>query len=129
MNKNKLESPQHSSIRKVLRLGGPVIAGVGLLFMFVGFGSFFSTLGNFEFEFPRFFWCAFVGMPLLFVGTVMCGFGYLGALQRYVALESAPAAKDVVNDMGENIRPVVRELAEAVAEGVLKAQKEQQRKA
>jgi hypothetical protein len=70
-------------------------AGVRLLFMIVGYGSFFASFGSFEP--PRFFWCAFVGMPLLFVGIVMCMFGYLGAFQRYVTGESAPVAKDVVN--------------------------------
>ena len=126
MNEDKLQSPQHSNIRTVLRVGGPLIAGAGLLFMIVGFGSFFASFGSFEP--PRFFWCAFVGMPLLFVGMVMCMFGYLGAFQRYVAGESAPVAKDVVNYMGENIQPGVKSVAKAVSEGVIEAQKEQQQK-
>ena len=126
MNENKLQSPQHSNIRTVLRVGGPVIAAVGLLFMIVGFGSFFASFGSFEP--PRFFWCAFVGMPLLFVGIGMCMFGYLGAFQRYVAGESAPVAKDVVNYMGENIQPGVKAVAKAITEGLIEGQKEQQQK-
>lgn len=126
MNENKLQSSQHSNIRTVLRVGGPVIAGVGLLFMIVGFASFFASIGSFEP--PRFFWCTFVGMPLLFVGISMCMFGYLGAVQRYVAGESAPVAKDVVNYMGENVQPGVKAVAKAVTEGVIEAQKEQQQK-
>jgi hypothetical protein len=126
MNENKLQSAQHLNIRTALRVGGPVIAGVGLLFMIVGFGSFFASFGSFEP--PRFFWCAFVGMPLLFVGIVMCMFGYLGAFQRYVAGESAPVAKDVVNYLGENIQPGVKVVAKAVTEGVIEAQKEQRQK-
>src|SRR5262245_21988428 len=126
MNENKLQSPQHSNVRTVRRVGGPVIAAVGLLFIIVGFGSFFAALGSFEP--PRFFWCAFAGMPLLFVGIVMCMFGYLGAFQRYVAGESAPVAKDVVNYMGENVQPGVKAVAKAVTEGIIEAQKEQQQK-
>ncbi len=126
MNENQLQSAQHSSIRTVLRLAGPVIAGVGLLFIIVGFGSFFASFGSFKP--PRFFWCAFVGIPLLFVGIVMCMFGYLGAFQRQVAGESGAVAKDVVNYMGENIQPGVKAVARAVTEGVVEAQKEQQRK-
>ncbi len=126
MNENKLPSAQHSNIRAVLRVGGPMSAGVGLLFTIVGIGSFFASFGTFEP--PRFFWCAFVGMPLLFVGMVMCMFGYLGAFQRYVAGETAPVAKDVVNYMGENIQPGVKAVAKAVTEGVIEAQKEQQQK-
>ena len=126
MNENKLQSVQHSNIRTVLRVGGPVIAGFGLLFMIVGFGSFFASFGSFEP--PRFLWCAFVGMSLMSVGIVMCMFGYLGAFQRYVAGESAPVAKDVVNYMGENIQPGVKAVVKAVTEGVIEAQKEQQQK-
>lgn len=126
MNENRLQSPQHSGIRTALRVGGPAFAGIGLLFIIVGFGSFFASFGSFKP--PRFFWCAFLGMPLLFVGTAMCMFGYLGALHRYIAGESAPVAKDVVNYMGENVQPGVKAVAKAVAEGVIEAQKEQQQK-
>jgi hypothetical protein len=126
MNENKLQSAQHSNIRTVLRVGGPVIAGVGLLFMIVGVGSFFASFGSFEP--PRFFWCAFVGMPLLFVGMVICRFGYVGAFQRYVAGESAPVAKDVVNYIGENIQPGVKAVVKAVTEGVIETQKQPQQK-
>ena len=126
MNEDKLQSPHHSGIRDVLRIGGPLIAGIGLLFMIVGFGSFFASFGSFEP--PRYFWCAFVGMPLLFVGTAMCTYGYLGAFYRYVAGESAPVAKDVVNYMGENVQPGVKAVTKAATEGVIEAQREQRQK-
>ena len=110
MNENKLQSPQHSNIRTVLRVGGPVIA---------------ASFGSFE---PRFFWCVFLGIPLLFVGIGMCHFGYLGDFQRYVAGEFVPVAKDVVNYMGENIQPGFKALAKAITEGNIEGQKEQQQK-
>lgn len=124
MNDNRLHSPRHFGIRTVLRVGGPLIATAGLIFMIVGFGSFFASFGTFET--PRFFWCAFVGMPLLFVGIAMCMFGFLGAFQRYVAGESAPVAKDVVNYMGENIQPGVKAVAKAITEGISEGKKEEQ---
>lgn len=127
MFENKLQSAQHSNIRTALRVAGPATVGAGLLFMIVALGSFFASFGSFEP--PRFFWCAFVGMPLLFFGAVMCMFGYLGAFQRYIAGESAPVAKDVVNYMGENIQPGVKAVAKSIAEGVIEAQKGQQPKA
>ena len=49
---------------------------------------------------------------------MMTMFGFLGAVQRYVAGESAPVAKDVVNYMGENIQPGVKAIAKAVTEGI-----------
>jgi hypothetical protein len=123
MDENKLQSAQHARIRHILRVGGAAIAGVGLLFTVIGFGSFITSFGGSEF--PRYFWCAFVGMPLLFVGGAMCMFGYLSAFQRYVAGESAPVARDVVNYRGENIQPGVKAVAKAVAEGIVEGQKEQ----
>ena len=125
MNENRLQSPRHSGIRDVLRIGGPLVAGVGLLFMIVGFGSFFASFGSFEP--PRYFWCAFVGMPLLFIGTAMCMYGYLGSFYRYVAGESAPVAKGVVNYMGENIQPGIKAVTKAATEGVIEAQNEQRK--
>jgi hypothetical protein len=126
MSEDKLRSPHHSGIRDLFRIGGPLIAGVGLLFMIVGIGSFFASFGGFEP--PRYFWCAFVGMPLLFVGTAMCMYGYMGAYYRYVAGEAAPVAKDVANYMGENVQPGVKAVSKAATEGMLEAQKEQRHK-
>jgi len=126
MNENQLQSPQHAHIRAILRVGGPVVLGLGLVFTLVGFASFFASFGSFEP--PRYFWCAFIGLPLMFVGGAMCMLGYLGAFQRFVAGESAPVAKDVVNYLGENVQPGVRAVAKAVAEGVIEAQNERQPK-
>jgi hypothetical protein len=127
MNRDTLESPKHSAIRSfLLRRLGPIVAGVGLIFMVVGFGSFFMSTGSFER--PHFFWCAFVGMPVLFIGVMMCMFGFMGAMARYQAAEMAPVAKDVVNYMGENTRPGVKAVAKAVTEGIIEAKKQEKGK-
>lgn len=130
MNEDRLRAARHTNIRTLLQVGGPIVACLGLVFMLVGFGSFFAAFGSVGngFEMPRYFWCVFVGMPLLFVGGSMCMFGYLGSFQRYIAGESAPVAKDVINYMGENIQPGVKAMVKAVAEGVFEAQREQQPK-
>ena len=124
MDESKLQTHQNLKIRTVLRLVGPVTAALGLTLMIIGFGSFFASFGSFEP--PRYFWCAFAGMPLFVVGTIMCRFGYLGAIQRYVAGESAPVAKDVVNYMGENAQPGIKDVAKAITEGIIEGQKERQ---
>jgi hypothetical protein len=123
MNEDRLKSPQHSNIGAILRVAGPVVAIVGLVFTIVGFGSLFASAGSFEP--PRYFWCGFVGLPLIFVGGTMCMLGFLGAFQRFVANESLPVANDVFNEMGEAVRPGIKAMAKAVAEGVIEAQKEQ----
>lgn len=122
MNITQLELPHQNRVRTILRRGGLSLVAVGLLLTIVGALSFFMAFGGSEF--PRFFWCVFVGMPLLFIGTVMCMLGYIGAVQRYFFGESAPVAKDAVNYMGTNTQPGVRAVASAVAAGVLDAQSE-----
>src|SRR5687768_9840276 len=112
MNESQLELPRQARVRTVLRRGGALLVAAGLLFTIVGVASFFMAFGGGGP--PRFFWCAFVGMPLLFLGTTMCMFGFLGAAQRYVFGETAPVAKDAVNYMGGNTQPGVRAVAAAV---------------
>jgi hypothetical protein len=89
--------------------------------MLVGGISFFSAFGDGGGP-PRLFWCVFLGMPTLFVGIVMCKLGYIGAVARYIAAESAPVAKDTVNYMAEGTQDGVRTVARSVAEGIRDAQ-------
>ena len=56
---------------------------IGLIFLIVGMVSFFTAFGGGGP--PWLFWCCFVGIPLLFVGGVMCMFGFMGGLARYTA--------------------------------------------
>ena len=116
MNEDKLQISQQARVRRTLRGVGLAVLALGGLLTLIGVGSFFASFGSFES--PRYFWCAFLGVPLLFVGGVMTMFGFLGAVNRYVAGESAPVAKDVVNYMGENVQPGVKSIARAVTEGI-----------
>lgn len=99
----------------MLRVLGPAISAAGLVFMIIGIGSFFAAFGSFEP--PRYFWCAFVGMPLLAVGTMICKFAYIGAVSRYMAGEIAPVGKDVTNYMVEGTKDSIRDVATAIGEG------------
>jgi len=111
----ELNDPQHGEIRSFLRIIGPAMMAVGLLFMVVGLGSFFASFGSFEP--PRNFWCAFVGMPLLAVGAMITKFAYIGAVARYFAGEVAPVGKDVTNYMVEGTKDSIRDVATAIGEG------------
>jgi len=119
---SKLQTPKHKGTRSFLRVAGPVIASVGLIFLIIGMASFFSSFGGGGP--PRLFWCGFVGMPLLFVGGVMCMFGFMGAVARYTAAEQVPVATDAINDLAEGTQGAVKTLARSVAEGVKEAQTE-----
>jgi hypothetical protein len=117
---NKLQTTQHKGVRSFLRVAGPLIAGAGLIFLIIGMTSFFSAFGGGGP--PRLFWCCFVGMPLLFIGGVMCMFGFMGAVARYTAAEQVPVATDAISDLAENTQDAVRTVARAVAEGVKEGQ-------
>lgn len=85
---------------------------LGGIFALVGLGSFFTSFGSFEP--PRYFWCAFVGLPMVAVGLSMLKFGYLGVFTRYVAKEAAPPAKDTFNYLAENTKEGVKTIAESI---------------
>lgn len=114
--------PRHEEVRAVLRVVGPAVALVGLLFIIVGIGSFFSFFSSFgtfgASGFPRYIWCAFVGMPLMVIGLVISKFAFMGAIGRYMAGEVAPVGKDVVNYMAHGTQDAVREVAAAIGEGL-----------
>ncbi|NLX06759.1 MAG: hypothetical protein GXY33_16605 [Phycisphaerae bacterium] len=126
MNEDQLQSPHHLRIRTVLRVGGPLIAATGFLFTIVGMASFFAAIAGSGF--PRLFWCCFVGGPLMFLGTAMCMFGYLGAFQRYAAGETAPVAKDTINYMGQNTQPGLKAAVKAIAQGIREGQEDEDEK-
>ena len=68
---------------------------------------------------PHYFWLGFVGLPLMFVGGVMCQFAFLGAVARFMAGETAPVAADTVNYMAEETKGAVETVAKAAAKGVV----------
>lgn len=109
-------NPGHGAVRQLARVVGPVIAVVGLVFLAVGMVSFFSAFGTGEL--PKYFWCAFVGGPLMMLGIAITKVAYLGAFLRYFAGEAAPVQKDTFNYLAKGIRPGVKDLSQAVSEGI-----------
>lgn len=112
---SNLQTAKHRSARSILRIAGPAVLVAGVIFMIVGAVDFFSAMGNFGA--PQLFWCFFVGMPLLFAGSVLSMFGYMGAVSRYVAGEQVPVVTDALNDLAQGTQNAVRTVARSVAEG------------
>jgi hypothetical protein len=108
--------PQHTQTRDILRMVGPAVIIVGLIITAIGIVSFFSSFGSFEP--PHYFWCAFVGLPLVALGGGICRFAFMGAVSRYMANEVAPVGKDVVNYMAQGTKGAVRDVAAAVGDGL-----------
>src|ERR1700730_7245113 len=105
---NKID-PKHGKSRTILRTLGPTITGIGLLFLVIGMGSFFSSFGSSEP--PRYFWGVFLGVS-------MCMFGFLGSFARYVSGEAAPVQKDTFNYLAEGTKEGVKTIATAIGQGV-----------
>lgn len=114
-------NPNHRGQRALLRIVGPVILAAGLILVAIGMISFFSAFGGSGS--PRYFWCAFVGMPAAFVGSVLCKFAFLGKVARYAAGELAPVGKDTFNYMAKETREGVSEISEAIFEGKSQAER------
>jgi hypothetical protein len=112
----KQMDPDHDAKRETLRIVGPAVLIAGLIFAAIGIGNFFASFGSFEP--PRYFWCAFVGLPLIGLGASICKFAYFGAISRFMANEVAPVSTDVVNYMASGTKGSVRDLASAVGEGL-----------
>ena len=86
--------PNQSGLRSFLRIGGPILLGVGLLLTIVAFADFFASMGSFQP--PRNFWMGFAGLPLLAIGGWMTQAGFLGTAARYVAGEVTPVLRDTI---------------------------------
>lgn len=89
---------QQAGVRTFLRIGGPIVLGLGLLLTVIGVADFFSSFGTFAM--PSKFWMAFLGLPMIAIGGGMVQVGYLGAATRYVAGEVTPTIKDTLGYVG-----------------------------
>jgi hypothetical protein len=119
---NALQTPKHNKVRTFLRVAGVGATLVGIVLELIGLASFVSAFNGGGA--PKLFWCAFLGMPFLFAGAVMCMFGFMGAVSRYAAAEQVPVASDAINDLADGTQGAVKTVARAVAEGVKEAQAE-----
>jgi hypothetical protein len=113
MEDPRFVTAEHLRIRNALRIAGPCVLAIGVLCLIVAVISMFTANGE-----PPYGWLAFVGMPLIFVGGVCSGYGFLGAMARYAAREGAPVAVDAANYVAEGTQPGLTTAARAVATGV-----------
>lgn len=111
----KIDNEAHREIRKVLRVVGPLVLGMGLLFLVIALVDFFMAFGGAEP--PKLFWCGFIGVPLLAFGGMICNFAFMVSISRYTANEIAPVGKDVVTYMADGTKDAMRDVAAAVAAG------------
>lgn len=113
------DSERQNQTRETLRSLGVVVTGIGVVFTAIGLISFFSAFGSFGP--PRYFWCAFIGLPLIGLGSNLMRYGYMGAVGRYVAGEVAPVAKDTINYLADGTEDTIAKVSRAVGEGLSRA--------
>ena len=111
-----LVDPSHQGTRSGLRTLGFLLIMAGAPLALVGFVSFFGAMSGGGA--PTYFWCAFLGLPLLGIGFFCLKIGYLGSIVRYVANETAPVAADTTDYMAKQTRGAVRTTVAAIAEGL-----------
>lgn len=94
----------HENKKKTLKVLGAIILVIGLIFTIIGFASFFSSFGH---GFPRYFWCSFVGLPFLGIGSGMLGIGYKREAMKYMKDESMPVYKEAYYDIKPEINDAI----------------------
>ena len=100
----------------MLRVVGPIVLIIGVLL--VGSGAYEIVAGDpFENE-GLMFIRMFGGMPMIFVGMVLTGLGYGGAVARYQANEIAPVGRDTVNYLVDGTKDSMQDAALAIAGGL-----------
>lgn len=113
----RLQQPEQNDIRTFLRTVGPLLLVAGVLCIVVGVINFFMAFGGDGP--PRLFWLIFLGMPLVFAGSLMSQFGFIGAVARYVAGETAPVATDAINYVADETKESVETVARSAAKGIV----------
>lgn len=103
---------QHEKIKRKLKIIGIILTSVGAVCALVGLISFFISFSNMSGP-PHLFFLCFIGFPMLGIGIAMLGYAYKREITRYVKDESVP----VVNEAGEELKPAVKAIAQAVREG------------
>jgi hypothetical protein len=91
---------QQATVRTFLRVGGPVLLGIGLILTLIAFADFFGSFNNPGLGMPQNFWMGFIGLPLLGIGAAITKAAYLGPASRYVAGEVTPTIRDTLGALG-----------------------------
>jgi len=83
--------------RNAFRVAGIILVGIGGTLVAIGFYTLFRLMTDDSFSQdgpPKQFFLAFVGMPILALGSWMMQAGFMGVAARYAAGEGAPVLKD-----------------------------------
>lgn len=114
---NKYNLEENSKAKQTMRILGPIILVAGILMTVIAIANFFS--GNMSTDF-----IPFISLPMMFIGSVLSMFGYMGALSRYSASQTAPVAKDVTNYILDNTKESIGGVAKEISDNLHKSKVE-----
>ena len=83
---------KHEKVKKNLKLIGFICLGLGAVLTITAFVEFFQSVGSSGF--PRLFFLAFIGLPLIGIGAMLLSLGYR---VRAVASAVAEAKEESTN--------------------------------
>lgn len=104
----------HAKTKRTFKIAGFAVLAVGIVLTAVGFVDFAASFGSFSGGVPKLFFLSIIGLPMAAAGGMLLTFGYRREVMGYVKNESVP----VINELAGEIKPAVKSVTEAVAEGL-----------
>lgn len=102
----------HENTKKILKIAGGILLGIGAIFAIIGFIDFFTAIGEGG-GMPQKFWCLFLGIPLCGVGGMLLSLGFKREIVRYSKNEVMP----LINEASEEMKPAFQNVADAIRQG------------
>ncbi|MFT4009531.1 MAG: zinc-ribbon domain-containing protein [Nocardioidaceae bacterium] len=91
--------------RRTLTVAGALVGGIGAILAIVGFVGFLSSFGDFDSSSPvRWIGMFAAGAFMAVIGLGMLNAGTVRLQAKYLAEESAPAARTTAEAVGEGLR-------------------------
>lgn len=109
-NKIEQDKAKHARVKLGLKVCGAIAVVAGLGCAIAGLVDFFAAFNSGGAYQPKLFFLCFIGFPLLAAGAACLSFAFRGNIARYVKNEAMPVVKEV----GREITPTVRDIANAV---------------
>lgn len=105
-------NPEHAKKKRMLKILGFILLGIGIAFSVTGFTSFFRSFNSMGSEMPNLFWCSFIGLPLIGAGGFLLTFAYRREIAKFSKDETMPVTKEAYKDLHPEIHDFVSMIKE-----------------
>ena len=93
---------QHDCIKTILKVVGVFLLLAGFVFTVIGFVDFFKALSNTEK--PKLFWCMFLGLPLMGIGSGFSVFAFRREIATYAKEETLPVTENALSALSNALQ-------------------------